>query len=1253
MIDITTEIAGCQITEKIYAGSRTLVYKGIDLQNSASVVIKLMRNEYPSFGEIVQFKNQYTITKNLDLAGVVKPLKLETYQNRYVILMEDFGGISLKEYVQQYFQGVLPLNEFFPIAIKIASIIDSIHDSEIIHKDIKPENILINPKSQEIKVTDFGIASQLQKETQTLKSPSVLEGTLAYISPEQTGRMNRGIDYRSDFYSLGVTFYELLTGKLPFNSKDAMELVHCHIAKQPIPIDEINSDIPAVLTKIVSQLMAKNAEDRYQSLLGLRYDLEKCLNELKNNNFVENFSIGSRDASDNFIIPEKLYGREKEVETILRVFDRVARASENNYQTELILVAGISGIGKTAIVNEVHKPIVSHRGYFAKGKFDQFQRNIPLSAFVQVFRDLIGQLLSESDVEVAEWKDKILEAIGNEGQLIIEVIPELEFIIGKQPLVKDLSDNAAQNRFNLLFENFLKVFATEEHPLVIFIDDLQWADSASLQLIKLLINSQKQGCLLLIGAYRDSEVFPGHPFISMLEEIKKAEAKINTITLTPLNKNDINNLVADTFNYTGDLAQPLTELVYQKAKGNPFFTTQFLKFLHEEECIFFDYQVGSWLYNIEKIQELVFDEDVIKFMASQLQKLPKETQDILKLSACIGNKFDLTTLAIVSNKSQEEASANLWKALQEGLIVPINDDYKFYQNQTTNKKFRTELEINNTCTASYQFLHDRVQQAAYSLIPEEEKQVTHLKIGQLLLQNTLDSEIEEKIFSIISHLNQSLNIITDSAEREELAKLNKIASQRAKIATAYTASLEYAITGIKLLAKKHWFYQYDLSLLLYNLATETSYLSGSYEKVEDFAQQVLQHAQTNIDKVNVVVIQILTFVAQGELQKALSLALSTLKLLDVNISETPTEKDIEDAFAFTDSLIPKDDIESLRDLPPMTDAKALATMRISTCIGTAAYISNPRIHLLIVLSQVNQCIIHGNTALSASIYIMYGALLCGVSSNLDNGYKFADLALELSTKNNNKFIRTQVLVSAGACIYHWKKYLTETIPLMLLAAKYGFESGNFDYVAMSYIFQCIHLYLIGEELTELKEKIKSLAEILRQMKQEMHYSHHQVLHQLVINLTDSQQSCILTGEVFDEEESLLQYKAMKDGAGNFLVYFYKLQLCYLFANYNEALENSNFGRNYLPTSSSLATTPPFFLYDSLTRLAIYHTFTDVEKTEIIKHVKDNQEKMHFWAKHAPENCLHKWYIVEAEICRVLLQKNQAIEYYDCAINLAK
>jgi signal transduction histidine kinase/serine/threonine protein kinase len=569
MIDITTEIAGCQITEKIYAGSRTLVYKGIDLQNSASVVIKLMRNEYPNFGEIVQFKNQYTITKNLELAGVVKPLKLETYQNRYVILMEDFGGISLKEYAQQYFQGVLPLNEFFPIAIKIASIIDSVHHLKIIHKDIKPENILINPKSQEIKVTDFGIASQLQKETQTLKSPSVLEGTLAYISPEQTGRMNRGIDYRSDFYSLGITFYELLTGRLPFSSKDAMELVHCHIAKQPIPVDEINSNIPDVLTKIVSKLMAKNAEDRYQSLLGLRYDLEKCVNELKNNNFIDNFSIGSRDASDNFIIPEKLYGREKEVETILQVFNRVARASENNYQTELILVAGISGIGKTAIVNEIHKPILSHRGYFTKGKFDQFQRNVPLSAFVQVFRDLIGQLLSESDTRVAEWKDKILDAIGNEGQLIIEVIPELEFIIGKQPSVMDLPDNAAQNRFNLLFENFLKVFATEKHPLVIFIDDLQWADLTSLQLIKLLINSQKQGCLLLIGAYRDSEVYPGHPFISMLEEIKKTEIKINIITLTPLNQSDVNNLVADTLNYTTDYVKNNQKKMHFWAKHAP------------------------------------------------------------------------------------------------------------------------------------------------------------------------------------------------------------------------------------------------------------------------------------------------------------------------------------------------------------------------------------------------------------------------------------------------------------------------------------------------------------------------------------------------------------------------------------------------------------------------------------------------------------------------------------------------------------
>ncbi|MEH1779737.1 MAG: AAA family ATPase [Nostoc sp.] len=582
MVSTFVSIPGYRIYDLLYNGSRTLVYRGYRETDELPVVIKLLKNPYPTFSELLSFRNQYTIAKNLNSPLIVQTYSLEPYQNGYALVMEDFGGISLKDWgvgSREWGVGgsVESLMEFLEIAIALCNTLDVLYRERIIHKDIKPANILINPETKQVKLIDFSIASLLPRETQTLINPNVLEGTLAYISPEQTGRMNRGIDYRTDFYSLGVTFYELLTGVLPFQSNDPMELVHCHIAKQPPSV--IRDEIPQVLSDIVMKLMAKNAEERYQSALGLKFDLENCLHQLQSTGIIKGFEIGKRDVCDRFIIPDKLYGRETEVENLLQAFERVSLGA-----TEMMLVAGFSGIGKTAVVNEVHKPIVQQRGYFIKGKYDQFQRNIPFSAFVQAFRDLMGQLLTESDVQIQQWKSNILEAVGENGQVIIEVIPELSRIIGIQPAVPELSGTAAQNRFNSIFQKFISVFTTKKHPLVMFLDDLQWADSASFKLVELLMG-EDSGHLLLIGAYRDNEVSPIHPLMMTLEEMHKVGAVINSITLQVLSENTLNRLVADTLNCIHDLATPLTQLIYQKTQGNPFFSTQFLKALYQGKLI--------------------------------------------------------------------------------------------------------------------------------------------------------------------------------------------------------------------------------------------------------------------------------------------------------------------------------------------------------------------------------------------------------------------------------------------------------------------------------------------------------------------------------------------------------------------------------------------------------------------------------------------------------------------------------------------
>ncbi|MEO0840613.1 MAG: serine/threonine-protein kinase PknK, partial [Cyanobacteria bacterium J06643_5] len=1090
-------IQGYHLDEELYNGSRTLVQRGIREHDQKPVVIKLLKNRYPSFNELLQFRNQYTITKSLDIPGIVRPYSLEAYQNSSVLVMEDFGGISLREYIQT--TDIISTVDILTIAMQITDTLYKLHQNRVIHKDIKPDNILINPETKQIKLIDFSIASLLPKETQEIKNPTSLEGTLAYISPEQTGRMNRGIDYRSDFYALGVTFYELLTGELPFKSDDAMELVHCHIAKTPPAMRELHpnllvgrekphpnpllvkergqemgQEIPRVLSDIVMKLMAKNAEDRYQNALGLKYDLEICLKQLQETGNIEYFEIGKRDVCDRFIIPEKLYGRDDVIEELLTAFDRVSDGA-----SELMLVAGFSGIGKTAVINEVHKPIVKQRGYFIKGKFDQFNRNIPFSAFVQAFQGLMGQLFSESDTQLSVWKDKISKALGNNAQVIVEVIPQLERIIGKQPAVTELSGNAAQNRFNLLFQKFIQVFTTKEHPLVIFLDDLQWADSASLKLMQLLMSGNKKDYLLLIGAYRDNEVSPAHPLILSLDDIRKTEAKINLITLTPLNQDSLNQLVADTLNCSLKISQPLTQLIYQKTQGNPFFSTQFLKSLYEDGLIKFDFDTSSWECDITQIRALALTDDVVEFMASRLQKLPEATQNVLKLAACIGNQFDLATLAIVCEKSVTETAADLWKSLQEGLILPQSEVYKFYLDSETDNRELQNKQIENY-NSNYKFLHDRVQQAAYSLIPQKQKQTTHYYIGKLLLNNTSESDLEKNIFEIVNQLNIGIDLITNAVEQNQLAKLNLMAGCKAKTATAYSSAMNYLTSGINLLVPTSWEDCYELTLKLYQEAVEAAYLTTKFEEMNQLVKEIHSSAKTLLDRIKVYEVEIQAHMAQNQYLEAIDIGFQVLKLLGIEFPETPTQSDIEAGMAKTFANLGQRNPLELIDIPVMSDDSKLAALRILNCVFPCAYQAAPQLLALLVMEQVNLSMTYGNSPISASGYASWALILCGIVGDIETGYQFGQLALSLLERFNSKEIQAGTIFLVNADVRHYREHVRETLASLQSSYSIGLETGDVKYAALATNIYIYHSYLSANNLLELNQKIDIYNQFLYQ-----------------------------------------------------------------------------------------------------------------------------------------------------------------------------
>ncbi|MEB3884942.1 AAA family ATPase [Lyngbya sp. CCY1209] len=1228
------EIPGYTLVEPLYLGSRTAVYRGVQTAQQCPVVIKLLRRENPSFGELVQFRNQYAIAKNLPVPGIVHPLSLEPVGNSYALVMEDGGGISLETYSHEQ---PLDLETVLIIALQIADILHDLHQHRVIHKDIKPANLLIHPETHQVKLIDFSIASLLPKETPEIQNPNILEGTLAYLAPEQTGRMNRGIDYRADYYALGVTLYQLLTGGLPFATNDPLELVHSHIAKVATPVHEVNPNIPEIVGAMVAKLMAKNAEDRYQSAVGIKQDFQHCLNQWQKTGTIRPFELGQRDLSDRFIIPEKLYGRETEVQTLLDAFYRVSEGG-----LEVMLVAGFSGIGKTAVINEVHKPIVKKRGYFIKGKFDQFNRDIPLSAFVQAFRDLMEQLLCESDQQLADWKAKIMEAVGENGQVLIEVIPELEPIIGSQPPALQLSGTASQNRFNRLFQKFIEVFTQAEHPLVMFLDDLQWADSASLQLLKLLMNGR--GYLLLLGAYRDNEVSPGHPFIRVIEELKKARVVVHTITLAPLQLEEVNPLVADTLTCEPELAQSLTQMVVRKTQGNPFFITQFLKTLHREGYITFNAEYGCWEYNITEITAVALSDDVVEFMAQQLQRLSPETQDILKLAACIGNEFDLTTLGIISERSPSQVAIALWRALQEGLILPTTPVYKFFQDPDS-----LEEEVEAVVNPSYRFLHDRVQQAADLLIPDEQKPATHWQIGQLLLERSSGEKRDEKLFEIVNQLNSGAALIDSPEQRHQLAQLNLEAGRKAVTAAAHKTASSYFQAGRNQLPPQPWEQCYELTLVLFSEAVEVAYLNGDFTQMEQLAIEVLENARTLLDKIQTYEVKIQAYVAQNRLSEALELAQCLLRQLDINLPQNPTPEDIETARQEIQATIGDRTVGELLDLPPIQHPEKLAAIRILVVLVSITFVGYPSLLPWVICEQVNLSLNYGNSSWSAFSYANYGILLSSFGDfKISND--FGELGINLLEKFQAKSLKSKIFNTVYAMLTHWHKPLQDCLRPLMESYQSGLETGDIEYAAYSLLHHNEYNYFCGQNLNQLAENLDNYSHALIQINQLNTLTYHEIYRQIVLNLLGlSENPTELVGDAYDERRSLPRHEQIDDRYALYQVYLNKLILSYLFGEIEKAVQLANLAQQYIDGVSGLYFIPVFYFYDSLVRLAAYGITPQDEQPELLQKVQNNQQKMRRWAEAAPMNFRHKFQLVEAERFRVLGEIIAAIESYEQAI----
>ncbi|SKB13951.1 ATP-binding region ATPase domain protein (fragment) [Planktothrix sp. PCC 11201] len=1229
---MTIDLAGYQLVETLHSGVRTSVYRARKESEVSSVIIKTLRAEYPTLSDITHLRHEYQILHSLNAENIVKAISLESHKNGLALILEDSGAESLSDWIQGK---KLPMIQFLSLALQLVCALAELHKHNIIHKDIKPQNIVINPTTETVKIIDFSIASRLERENQALSHPDLLEGTLAYMSPEQTGRMNRSIDYRTDFYSLGVTFYEILTGQLPFNSTDPLELVHSHIAKTPIPPDQINPEIPPQISAIALKLLAKNAEDRYQSAQGLKFDLETCLMNLKAKVEITDFVAGSADKAGQLNIPQKLYGRDPEVNELLETFNCVVRGT-----TELMLVSGYSGIGKTVLVNEVHKPIVRQRGYFIAGKFDQFKRNIPYASLIQAFQSLIQQLLTESEAEIQIWKQKLLGALGVNGQIIIDVIPEVELIISKQPPVQQLGPTESQNRFSRVFKQFIGVFTTVEHPLVVFLDDLQWADSASLKLIELLITDSDSQYLLIIGAYRDNEVFPTHPTIQTIEKIQQAGATVKKILLKPLQLVHVTELIDETLNNEAIKPESLSvetqtfaSLLFNKTQGNPFFLTQLLKTLYQEDLLVYDLYSSWWQWNIEHIQAIgITDYNVVELIARNIRKLSPETQKVLKLAACIGNTFNLDVLAIVNEKSCLLTAAHLWSALQAGLILPLGNEYKIplaFNQEESADVILTDVKVD------YKFLHDRVQQAAYSLIPDEQKKQTHLKIGQLLLHSTTPEEQKENIFALVNQLNYGIELLITKTEKYELARLNLIAGQKAKAATAYESAVKYLNLGIGILASDSWETDYDLTFDLYIETMAAEFLNINFEQAKLLSEVVLNHAQTILGRVKVYELQVQFYIAQNQMQPALEAGLQAIEMLGISLSKEPPGQ-----------MNPED----LANLPEMTALEELAAMRLLMMIAPPVYFGAPAMFPQVPYTMMALSIQYGNSPLASIGYGFYAMILCGSSAGINSGYQFGQLAVKVLDQFDARSHKAQITTIFNAHIRHWKEHIKETFNPLLEGIQSGLETGNIDWAGYNAFYYCDHIFFAGEPLDLVYQKQVQHLELMLKVKQEMHSAYIKVGIVMVLKLLNaSPEKYQIKGEILNEEEILQKLIAANQATFIFSAYLFKTIRCYLFKDYQESVKNACLAEKYEEGVTGLMTTAELNFYYSLALLGQYPEVSQSQQKKSLEQVVNNQKKMQDWAMNGPMNYQHKYDLVEAEKARVLGQKDKAMDDYEQAI----
>ena len=1178
-------------------------------------------NDHATLASLARLRHEFDLGAELDPSWAAHPIELRHERGRPLLVLSDPGGVPLDRWIAP----LLDIGAFLRLAVAAASAVARMHACGLIHKDIKPAHLLADRYADRVWLTGFGIASRRTREHPSFEPPETVAGTLPYMAPEQTGRMNRSIDSRADLYSLGVTLYQLLTGSLPFSASTPMEWVHCHIARKPVPPNERRDGVPAPVSGIVMKLLAKAAEDRYQTAAGLERDLLRCSSSWDISHDVDAFALGADDAPDRLVIPERLYGRSFETGVLLASFQRVV----DRGTPEFVLVSGYSGVGKSSVVNELHQALVPLNGLFASGKFDQYQRNIPYTTLAQACQSLVRPLLGKTEGEYEGWRRKIQEALGPNAQLICDLVPELKLMLGEQSPVPALPSHEAQRRFQLVFRRFIRVFAQPEHPLALFLDDLQWLDAATLDLIEHLLTQPDMRYLLLIGAYRNNEVDAAHPLTRRLEAIRRAGAHVHDIVLAPLARNDLEQLTDDSLRCEPGHTASLAQLLHEKTEGNPFFAIQFLSSLADEALVDFDHRQARWTWDIDRIHAKGYTDNVVDLMVAKLSRLPVGTQHVLQQLACLGTSASIELLAMACEDDEPSVADHLRDAVKSGLVVESDHVYRF--------------------------LHDRVREGAYSFVQANRRASTHLRIGRLLATHTPPDKREESIFEIVSQLNRGAALVTSTDERQQIAELNLVAGRRAKKSTAYDSALAYLTAGRAMLTGDTTETERTLAFALDFHRAECEYLTGALTQADERLSILSIRAMRLVDSAAVAQLRAELFTTLGRSDRAIDVCLDYLRRVGIDWSAHASQKEIQQEYDHLWQRIALREIEDLVDLPVMTDPDWRATMDVLTAAVSPALFTDANLLCLVVCRMANLSLQYGNCDGSSFAYAWLGMLLGPRFGNYRAAYRFGKLGLDLVEQRGLRRFEARVYLIFGHRVTPWTQPLYTGRPWVQRAFDAANRFGDLTFAAYSRDNLITNLLASGDPLADVQREAEAGLDFARQAR-----------FGLVIDRITTQIQFIKTlrgltpvlgsfdDAVFDERtfERHLHGEAHQAIAACWY-WIRKLQARCLAGNYIAALAAAIEAERLLWTSPSFFEVAEYHFYAALVRAALYDTASPDQQSEHRTALAAHDRQLREWAETCPENFLNRSALVAAEIARLERREFDAQRLYEQAIGSAR